>query len=434
MRAVIMAGGKGTRLSKLNSEIPKPMFPVMDKPILAYQIESLVRCGITDITIIVGHLKDVIIDTFRNGQSYGVNISYIEEKEPLGTAGALFYLKEETDDFILIFGDLILDVDFTRFMDFHKKNGAGITLFVHPNSHPHDSDVIVSEDGLVTDILSKTNSRDFFYHNLVNAGLYCIAPRILKGIACPSKIDLEKGIIRKLIDEREVYAYRSTEYVKDMGTPERLMDVVSDVKNGVVRDRSLRNKQKAIFLDRDGTINEYVGFLRSIADFKLLPKSAQAISEINASSFLAIVATNQPVIARGEVSVGELEDIHKKMETELGKQGAFLDDIFYCPHHPDSGYMGEIKDLKFECDCRKPKIGMLARAADKYNIDLSQSWYVGDTTVDIQTGRNAGMHTVLLCTGEGGKDRKFDVAPEYVAQDLLEAVHYILNTYANKMS
>ena len=428
MRAVIMAGGKGTRLSKLNSEIPKPMFPVMDKPILEYQIESLVRCGITDITIIVGYLKDVIIDKFRNGKNYGVNITYIEEKEPLGTAGALFYLKEEKDDFILIFGDLILDVDFTRFMDFHKKNGAGITLFVHPNSHPHDSDVIVSEDGLVTDILSKTNSRDFFYHNLVNAGLYCIAPRILKGIDCPSKIDLEKGIIRKLIDKREVYAYRSTEYVKDMGTPERLMDVVSDVKNGVVRARSLRNKQKAIFLDRDGTINEYVGFLRKITDFKLLPKSAQAITEINTSPFLAIVTTNQPVIARGEISVGELEDIHKKMETELGKQGAFLDDVFYCPHHPDSGYIGEIKELKFECDCRKPKIGMLTRAADKYNIDLSQSWYIGDTTVDIQTGRNAGMHTVLLCTGEGGKDRKFDVAPDYVAQDLLEAVQFILNT------
>ena len=140
------------------------------------------------------------------------------------------------------------------------------------------------------------------------------------------------------------------------------------------------------------------------------------------------MATNQPVIARGEVSVGELEDIHKKMETELGKQGAFLDDVFYCPHHPDSGYIGEIKELKFECDCRKPKIGMLTRAADKYNIDLSQSWYIGDTTVDIQTGRNAGMHTVLLCTGEGGKDRKFDVAPDYVAQDLLEAVQFILNT------
>ena len=330
---------------------------------------------------------------------------------------------------MLLFGDLILDIDFGRFMRFHRKHGAAITLYGHPNSHPHDSDVVeVDEDGRVTGILSKKAERTADVHNFVNAGLYCISPHALDAISAPQKIDLEKDLISALLAQGRVFAYKSTEYVKDMGTPDRLEAVSADVKNGIVAGRSLKHKQKAIFLDRDGTINEYVGFLRSKDDFRLLPGAAQAIAAINTSAYLTIVATNQPVIARGEVTFEQLEDIHKKMETELGREGAYLDDIFFCPHHPHSGYEGEVKALKIDCDCRKPKIGMLRVAAEKYNIDLARSWYVGDTTVDIQTGKNAGMRTVLVQTGQAGEDGKFEVTPDYRATDLRDAVRYILQT------
>lgn len=428
MRAVIMAGGKGTRLAALNADIPKPMFPVLGKPILEYQVESLLKSGIRDITLIVGHLKEVVMDYFGDGRNYNANISYIRENEPLGTAGALYYLKDEPEDFILVFGDLILDVDFIRFMKFHKEHGAAISLYGHPNAHPCDSDVIVAnEDGRVTKILSKKAERNFYYHNFVNAGIYCVSPMALESIALPVKIDLEKTLIAGLIEQGQVYAYKSTEYVKDMGTPDRLSAVSDDVKNGVVNGRNLKQKQKAIFLDRDGTINEYVGFLTNINSFRLLPTAAEAIAKINASSYLTIVATNQPVIARGEVTFQELYEIHKKLETELGKKGAYLDDILFCPHHPHRGYKGEIEELKIDCDCRKPKIGMLEQAAEKYNIDLSQSWYVGDTTVDIQTGKNAGMRTVLVETGEAGQDGKYDAVPDYTARNLYDAVDLILS-------
>jgi histidinol-phosphate phosphatase family protein len=116
------------------------------------------------------------------------------------------------------------------------------------------------------------------------------------------------------------------------------------------------------------------------------------------------------------------------METDLGKEGAFLNDVFFCPHHPHKGYKGEISELKIDCDCRKPKIGMLQRAAVKYNIDLTQSWYVGDTTMDIQTGINAGMRTVLVKTGEAGQDGKYDAIPTAVKENLLEAADYILKS------
>ena len=428
MKAVIMAGGKGTRLQSIAKNIPKPMVPILNRPILEYQIDSLKKSGITDVIIIIGYLGNIIRKHFCNGERYGVSIEYIVENMPLGTAGALYYLKGKIkDDFILVFGDLIFDIDFNRFMAFHKKSDAIISLYGHPNTHPYDSDVIIAnEQNRVIKIESKNVERPFFYHNFVNAGLYCLSPQLLNEITNPEKLDLEKNLIIEQIKKKRVYAYRSTEYVKDMGTPDRLNAVVRDIQNKIVTSRNLKNKQKAIFLDRDGTINQYVGFLKNIDDFKLISGVAEAIKIINQSQYLAIVATNQPVIARGEVTFSSLEEIHKKMETELGKQGAYLDDLFFCPHHPDKGYKDEVKELKIDCSCRKPKIGMLLQAAEKYNINLSQSWYIGDTSVDIQTGINAGMKTILVKTGQAGRDRKYNAAATFEADTLYEAAKRIM--------
>ena len=425
-----MAGGKGTRLQSVAADIPKPMVPVLGRPVLEYQVESLKKSGITELVFIVGHLKEAIIDHFGDGKEFGVSIEYVVEDKPLGTAGALYYLRDSIgEDFVLVFGDLMLDMDFNRFADFHREHGAAITLYGHPNSHPYDSDVIVVDGSWkVTGMLSKKIEResDFYYHNFINAGVYCISPRVLETIQAPEKIDFDKTIIAEQIALGTVFAYKCTEYVKDMGTPDRLDAVSKDIINGVVSGKSLKQKQKAIFLDRDGTLNEYVGFLTRAEQMELIPSAAQAVARINTSPYLAIVATNQPVIARGECTYEELENIHMKVETELGRQGAYLDDIFFCPHHPHKGYEGEVPELKIECDCRKPGIGMLKEAAEKYNIDLSASWYIGDTTMDIQTGVNAGMRTVLVGTGLAGKDGKFEVQPDHVADDILSAVEYIL--------
>lgn len=428
MKAVIMAGGKGTRLQSINKDIPKPMFEVLSKPILEYQIESLKKCGVKSIIIIIGHLGEVIKEYFGNGEKWDVDISYIVEETPLGTAGALYYLNGNIDDdFLLVFGDLILDVDFNKFMAYHKEKKSGITLFGHPNSHPFDSDIIVkNEDGLVTGIDSKKNDRSaYYYENFVNAGLYCMSAKILDYIPEPRKIDLEKELITSCIERGEVYAYKSTEYVKDMGTPDRLEMVQKDVASGVLEGRSLMNVQKAIFLDRDGTINKLNGFVKSTEEFELMDGVAAAISAINASGYLAIVITNQPVIARGECSVETLDNIHKKMHTLLGNEGAYVDDLFYCPHHPDKGFAGEVVELKFDCDCRKPKTGLIDKAVDIYNIDVSKSWFIGDATMDIQTGKNAGCKTILVKTGMKGEDGKYDVTPDYTAMNLLDAVDII---------
>lgn len=428
MKAVIMAGGKGSRMKGVQNDLPKPMLRIAGKPIIEYQIESLLNSGIRNIIIVVGYLKNSIIDYFGDGSKLGIRIQYIEEMEPLGTAGALYYLRDEVDDFILLFGDLILDIDFNRFVTFHNNHNADVTLYVHPNSHPADSDVVeVDKNNLVTRILYKSKDRDFYYHNIVNSGVYCVNPRVLGKLEKPQRMDLEKDLITDLILNGNVYAYRSVEYVRDMGTPQRFQEVIDDVSNGIVRKKCLKEKQKAIFLDRDGTINRYVGYLRDINKFEFLPGVTDAVRIINASSYLTIVATNQPVIARGEVSYLELDKIHKKMETEAAMDNAYFDDIIYCPHHPQYGFEGEIIELKIDCDCRKPKIGMMKEAEKKYNINLKRSWMVGDTTSDIQTGKNAGMRTILVKTGEGGSDKRFDVQPDFVADDLLAAVRHILS-------
>lgn len=391
MTTVIMAGGKGTRIASVNSDVPKPMIPIAGKPILEYTVEMLQRQGCTDIILVVGHLGQIIQDYFGGGAKWGVSISYIVEQEPLGTAGALYYLKDRIDsDFLLINGDLICDVDIDKFYKWHREKHCIATILTHPNSHPYDSGLIVADEkGRVTGWLTKEDER-LWYHNRVNAGLHMLSPKVFTYFNTLQKLDLDRDILRRLIGEGQLYIYDSPEYVKDMGTPDRYEAVQKDLQSGRVKQRNLLRKQRAVFLDRDGTINKYVGFLNRIDDFALLEDVSEAIRKINDSGYLAIVVTNQPVVARGEVTVDELREIHNKMETLLGQDGAYVDDIFYCPHHPHCGYEGEVKELKIDCACRKPKPGMLLAAAAKYNIDLQRSWMIGDGDNDMQAGMTAG--------------------------------------------
>ena len=233
------------------------------------------------------------------------------------------------------------------------------------------------------------------------------------------KVDLDRQLLKPLAGTGKMFCYDSPEYVKDMGTPDRFHQVEEDFKAGRVSAKNLSNKQKAVFLDRDGTINKYVGFLRNINDLELIDGVAEAIKKINASGYLAIVVTNQPVIARGEVTFQELEEIHNKMETELGLQGAYLDAIYYCPHHPHKGYKGEVPELKIECDCSKPKPGMLLKAADDYNIDLSQSYMIGDGENDIKAGLAVGCKTILV-NGAGTDAKNEDFGQSNTMSSVLE--------------
>lgn len=422
MKVIIMAGGKGTRIASVKSDVPKPMIPICGKPILEWQIENLKTCGLTDIILVIGYLGHVIKDYFEDGSKFGANISYFVEDTPLGTAGALFKMPKLTEDFLLMCGDVILDVDFNRFIEFHQKNKAWASLMAHPNGHPYDSSLLVTEilppqekGGNPVDthrVIKWMNKEDerLYFKNRVNAGIEIISPQLLRETMkhfvprhpeTPEKIDLDRDVLKPCISSGRIFAYDTPEYIKDMGTPDRYYEVEKDIRSGKVMARNLRNKQKAVFLDRDGTINKYVGFLTKPNQFELLPGVAAAIKMINKSGYLAIVVTNQPVIARGDCTWEELQQIHDKMETDLGKEGAYLDAIYICPHHPDKGFEGERPEYKFDCECRKPKPGLLLQAASDLNIDLSQSYMVGDSDNDVLAGELAGCKRSILIGKRG---------------------------------
>lgn len=418
MKTVIMAGGRGTRISSVAADIPKPMIRIDGKPVLEREIECLRSQGFSELIITVAHMANQIIEYFGNGQKFGVNIEYFIEEKSLGNAGALFKMRDKLKDpFLLLNADAVFDIDFNRFVKYHRKKNALATLFTHPNSHPYDSGVLIADqDGRVEDWLTKEDVRPQWYRNRVNAGLHVINPAVLdlSGIDAEIvgtevdgkivKVDLDRHILKPLCGIGRMFCYDSPEYVKDMGTPDRYKAVCEDYTAGRVRAKNLKNKQKAVFLDRDGTINKYVGFLRDIDEFELLSGVAEAVRKINDSGYLAIVVTNQPVIARGEVTVPQLMNIHNKMETLLGAEGAYLDSIYYCPHHPHKGYEGEITELKIDCDCRKPKPGMLLQAAEDFHIDFAGSWMIGDGENDIKAGKAVGCKTVLIGKDDFGQD------------------------------
>lgn len=417
MKTVIMAGGKGTRIASVASDIPKPMIRIGGKPVLEHQIENLKACGLTDITLVVGHLGSVIKDYFGDGSRFGVHISYFIESHPLGTAGALFKMPELQDDFLLMCGDVMLSVDFCRFIRFHGDHQAWASLMAHPNGHPYDSSLLVTETlppaekgGLpidthrVTGWLNKEDERRY-YQNRVNAGIEILSPRLLDEVRShfvprhpeqPDKIDLDRDVLKASLATGKIFAYDTPEYIKDMGTPDRFHDVELDLLSGKVEARNLQHPQKAVFLDRDGTINLHTGFICRTDDLELIPGAAEAVRLINRSGYLAVVVSNQPVIARGECSFKELRNIHDKMETLLGQGGAYVDAIYYCPHHPDKGFEGERPEYKKECLCRKPHPGLLLQAAKDWNIDLTQSYMIGDSDKDVTAGQKAKVRQSLL--------------------------------------
>jgi len=433
MKVVIIAGGKGTRLGAL--DLPKPMIQIAGKPILEYQVENVKKYNLKDIYILSGYNAHKIVDYFGDGSKWDVNITHVIEEIPLGTAGALkqieHLLKEK---FLVLYGDTLFDINLSRMIEFNLENESIGTLLVHPNDHPHDSDLVEIDSNFnIIQFHSKPHPENKYFKNLVNAALYILTPEIFGYIPANQTSDFGKDIFPKILSSGgSLKAFKSTEYIKDMGTPERLRKVSSDMISGKISRLNITNKRKAIFLDRDGVINEEKGNIFKLEDFIIIPGIADAIRKINQSLYLVVVVTNQPVLAKGFCTEETLRQIQNKMEYELGQQGAYIDATYFCPHHPDKGYPGEITSLKIDCNCRKPAIGMIAAAKSDLNIDLSGSYIIGDSTTDIQTGLNAGLKSVLLKTGYGGTDGKYSVVPDFTFETLMYAVNFILGDISDE--
>ncbi len=428
-QVVVLCGGKGTRMGSLGENIPKALVPLAGKPLLEHQLDLACRYGIEEIILLTGHLGECIEAHFGSGGYRGMKLRYYREQAPLGTAGALKMIEEHLrDDFIAFYGDTIMGIDLQRLSAFHVEHRAAATLVVHPNHHPYDSDLLdIDAASRVIALYPKPRDPNENHRNLANAGLYVLSRRVLDYGPAGTKSDLDRFVLPTAFRNGEtIMAYNTTEYITDMGTPERLKSVEADLLSGKVARLNRSNPRPAVFLDRDGVLNVNDDRAVTAEKMQLLPGVAEAIRWINRSEHLAVVVTNQPAIAKGFMSEADLADAHARLEMLLGAEHAFVDRIYHCPHHPERGFEGERPELKTNCTCRKPLPGMLLTAAADLNIDLARSVMIGDRTVDIQAGADAGCKTVLVRTGTAGADGRHPAKPDFICRDLPAAVALVL--------
>jgi histidinol-phosphate phosphatase family protein len=438
-QVVILAGGKGTRLQERLAGRPKPLIDICGVPLLERQILLAKKYGFTDVLILVNHAAEFIVEYCAAKQNWGLAIDCIDDGEPRGTAGATLGVFDRlANEFLVMYGDTMLEVDLARFHSYHAQNPeVAATLFLHPNDHPHDSDLVeVDSDNRIVGFCPYPHDSTRYYPNLVNAALYWVDKQALQPwIAQPGLLDFGKDLFPAMLQRGLMLrGYLSPEYIKDIGTPSRLDKVCADFRSGKVARASLDQPQAMVFIDRDGTINREVDHLKSPDQFELLPGVEDAIKRLNRSEYRCCVVTNQPVIARGDCSDEGLRQIHNKMETLLGRHGAFLDRIYFCPHHPDRGFQGERPELKVECTCRKPNTGMIDQAVQDFNIARERSWLIGDSSVDIEAARRAGLKSILVETGYAGLDFRTWAIPDATVPTLGDAVSFVLDCYPRLFS
>lgn len=428
----ILAGGKGTRLKDRSGDLPKPMVPILGKPVLEHQIELCKRFGFSSIALLVHHQAEIIKAYFGDGARWNVELTYVEEDEPRGTAGALadalVYLEE---DFLVLYADTYADINLRKFWEESQKHmGTVGSLLLHPNDHPHDSDLVEVDDrGYVLGIRPYPHPNGACYKNSVNAALYFLRKHCLDTfIPASGSFDLAKDVFPKILNSgMKLQSYITPEYIKDMGTPDRLDKVERDITAGLPERLSDRSLRSAVFIDRDGTINFEVKHLNRPDQLQLIAGAGDALRLLNREGVVAVGVTNQPVLARGDVTWAGLDEIHARLDQLLGEKKAYLDALYVCPHHPDKGFEGEVPELKVSCECRKPETGLIDKAVRELSIDRRKSWMVGDTTSDMVAGKRAGLRTILVRTGYAGLDAKYEIKPDYVVPDLKAAADLVLH-------
>lgn len=425
--AIILAGGRGSRLNAEARGLPKCLTPIARKPVLEYLLEWCARWQVAHVRLYVAQMAGQVIQFVeQKAPQLGLRYSFFEEPFPAGTAGGLALDPQRPkEDFLFLYGDVLVNVFLPAFFHFHQQKGAQATLAVHPNDHPWDSDLLeIDAEGRITAVFPKPHDPSAEpRRNLVNAALYILSPAVYPWLPSQLPADFTRDVLPTLIQKIKVCGYNTSEYIKDMGTPERLAQVEEDVRSGIFHKACAQDPRPAVFLDRDGTLNPEKGFITCWQDYELLPNVGEAIRKLNHQRIPVVVVTNQSGLARNLMSENDLRMVHNRMDQLLAQCGAWVDDVLYCPHHPDKGYPEENPRLKVVCNCRKPSPGMLLEAAQRHHLHLPTSFMIGDARRDIEAGRAAGCTTIGLHTGLGCRDALWP--PDIFCNDLLEAAKLI---------
>lgn len=416
LETFIIAGGKGTRFKQISNK-PKLLAKLNNTNLLRLILKNLKKYNLNKISIFVGKNFDYFKKYRKN------KIKLIEEKKPLGTSGCLSLISKEKlkKNTLIIFGDILFDIDFYKFYEFHKTNKSEISIFSHPSDHLFDSDIIDADaNNRVKNIFFKPHKKKIISNNLTMAGIFIVRSNLIKKIPKNKKQDFSKDFLKNCLKKKvRIYSYKSREYCKDLGTSKRYLKVLDDFKEGIHKKLRFKNKLKAVFIDRDGVINVDQGPQKYSDPTNFLSGVLTALRKLQKMKYLKILITNQPAVAKGFITIKGLQKSFKKLETTLANNSFFFDGIYYCPHHPQSGFKGENKKFKINCSCRKPKPGLILKAAKDLNIDLKKSFFIGDKIVDYRAARSANVKPIIL-----NKLHKKIVDYKF-KHDLKEAINFI---------
>lgn len=380
-QAVILAGGRGERLRPFTDRNPKPMVPINGKPFLELLIEMLRENGMKEVVILSGYLGNKIKDYFGRGSRFGIKIKYsytpfLDENGQENESGIRIKNAQDLldDIFLLMYCDNYWSLQIEKLERFYQEHNTEAMVTAYSNKdNSTKNNILIDDNGYV---VKYDRSRMEKNLNGVEIGFFVINKEILKMIP-EENCHFERDILPKLISQKQVSGYLT----------DRKYYSISNLERAKLTERFLRSK-KVVFLDRDGVINKKApkaDYVKNWSEFEFLPGVIEGIKLFNKKGYQIFVITNQPGIARGMMRKQDLDLIHQKMEQVLEKQGAKLAGIYCCIHGWDE-----------DCECRKPKPGLLFQAAREHYLDLTKTIFIGDDERDIQAGEEAGCKTILI--------------------------------------
>ncbi len=371
-QAVILAGGLGTRMRPFTDHAPKPMYPFLEKPFIYYLVEQIKSFGIDRILILLGYLPEKIMDYLKDGSEYGVTISYDITPVEYNTGNRLLHAGDKIDNqFLLMYCDNYCPIDFEKLCREYEDNHSLIQLSVYENKDDYTKSNLYIADGMVKIYDKKRTAPNL---QGVDIGYAIISKETFQYIT-EEDANFEASVYPELVGKQKLFATVTKHRYYSVGSWERIRLTEQFFDNC-----------PTVFLDRDGTINKRppkACYIETPEQFVWLEGAKDAIRLLKESGYRVILVSNQPGIARGNLSEDTLIQIHEKMQKELQQETGYqIDDIYYCPHNWDDG-----------CECRKPKPGMLYQAQKDYSLDLTRCILIGDDDRDIEAGAAAGCRT-----------------------------------------
>jgi histidinol-phosphate phosphatase family protein len=428
VKALLLAGGLGTRLRPLTDTVPKCLVPVLDRPLLDYWVDRLAEAGIDEARLNTHALAEQVRAYIAGVNSAG-RVHLVESHEPvlLGSAGTITAnadLADLADQIVIIYADNLSDIDLGPLLEFHRSHKDPFTMVLFRAPNPRSCGI--AQLDAVGRIVSFIEKPEQPATDLANAGLYVIEASAYREIAALKAFDMGFDVLPRFVGRMRGWVWGG--YYLDIGTHralERAREDAVRIFSARRRDPRRQHLRPAVFLDRDGTLIEHVHYLSDPAHVRLLPGAALALTRLRRAGFVCVLVTNQSAIGRGMITEARLHEIHVEMNRQLAEQGAALDAVYFCPDAPAGDDRTVVENSK-----RKPGPGMLLQAADELGLELADSWMVGDLISDVLAGLNAGCRSILVASGQtmpSGLGAHAAAGSYSTAADFAAAVEMILD-------